>query len=154
MISRNQLSDAQTLPMLDVVGLYAEGEVDLTGKASALRELADILVAAEPVLVRALSIPEEVSPSPYDGFLAAVRVIRDDGLVEIRQEDRVLVITGSLDNLSILAENISFVADGEVSSTGIQYHSHIEYYPDNGYLAFTTLPLIVTLETNTDEISK
>ena len=78
--------------------------------------------------------------------MSAIQVMRSGALTNITQEGDTLVITGSPESLGILGENVRFAAEQGMTDHTPGLHVHIEYYPDNGYLAPNAIPLIVVCQ--------
>lgn len=130
-----------------VVGYYTTtDDVELEGDPEALRHLASLLTTSMPLLVCSLYTPPSGSPAPYDDFLTTIRIQSDNGAICMRRQHSTLIIAGSRANRSVLAENVTWLADHFDPSEGSAHHLHIEYYSTayDSYLDPSVLPLIVT----------
>ena len=121
------------------------GSLNLCGNVNGLSRLADTLIdigklPAVIVLIR------ERNPSPYDGLLEEISIaLKPDAKVYIGQEEEKMVISGSQEYLSILADNLRFLVENSISFSlnSEFYHIHIEYYPEHFYLEKESIPLVV-----------
>jgi hypothetical protein len=87
----------------------------------------------------------ERNPSPYDRLLKEISIApKLNAKVYVGQMGERMVISGSLEYLSILAENIRHLAEHPISSSAVPYHIHIEYYPDHFYLEKESTPLVAS----------
>ena len=130
---------------IQVIGVYSNGgELELRGTSQALKELGEIRLNLNGQFTKCiLTVPTNVSAKPYDGFLATIelRVLQEGTMLEIKRNDTNLTISGSLDNHKILAENVL----GLANSSGRGNHIHLEYLPDDFFLASTSEPLVLGL---------
>jgi hypothetical protein len=126
----------------DIVGRYTTNEVELEGTPMALLQLAGSLSGPESAAHYTLRVPESAA-SPWDGYLSAIQIVHNEGMTNIGQQGDILVITGSPESLSVLGENVRFAAEQGMTDHTPGLHSHIEYYPDNGFLAPSAIPLVV-----------
>ena len=127
-------------------GRYSKsGDLELQGSPDSIIQLADLLVSEHQEID--LSTPNAIQSAPYDAFITAIHLKRQEGHVVIQRTDTVLTICGSLENLALLADNLKWLAN-QVTVTGCDNHLHIEYYPDHFYLNASSVPLVVSVETN------
>ncbi len=117
--------------------LPSGGEVDLSGSADELAELATAVASGDAVVAVAATPPV----ADRDVALAEVLVVNDSQpqvLVRVDVERRALVIEGGLRSLDVLAGNIQGMADAEDGG-----HLHVDHYPDHPYLREGSVPLIL-----------
>ncbi len=125
---------------LPIVASYSRtGETELRGSSLGLLSLARLLTSDEPSSAK-FRVPDKSSVYPYDAFLHSVSVTRNEQPVTITRENNTLVISGSLDHLSLLADNIIGLATQASDHTG---HLHIDYYPDHFFLSPLSDSLVV-----------
>ncbi len=75
----------------------------------------------------------------YDDVIPSMVVIHDADFVRIVRSGEAIIVTGRLDLLAILAENVESIA-----SSAPGEHLHIDYHPDHYYLREDTEPVVVT----------
>jgi hypothetical protein len=136
--NRNSRTTTKTLP---IVGYYStSGALELRGSSQGLVELADIVRAEESISEALLTVNQGLTADPYDHLLSSIRVCKSDGPVIVARDGSSLEISGSLEALKPLAENIELLAK-EKSETSS--HIHIEYYPGHFFLSPSSAPLVV-----------
>jgi hypothetical protein len=148
-VNRNSQEHSAVPETLRIVGRYTTaGQIELRGDPGALSDLASLLTSNTQFSAYTLDIPQSLSPEPYDHFLTGLHIAKTSGAVEIKLQSNILVLAGSGENLTVLAQNIAWLANNPEPSGGIQRHIHIEYYPDpyGHYLAPASLPLIISAE--------
>jgi hypothetical protein len=155
MTPNQQSNDSRVHTETELIARYTADQVELQGTPTSLLQLAGSLPGTESAAHYSLRMPEG-SASPYDGYLSAIQIMHTGGLTNIGQQADILVITGSPESLGILGENVRFAAEQGMTDHTPGLHSHIEYYPDNGFLAPDAIPLIVVClpESSTAEESE
>jgi hypothetical protein len=145
------MSADHTEEPLDLVARYSgsdgryssSDQIEITGNASVLVELADLLICDNKWVVRPLTVPSQELAAPYDGFLSQLRRdVRDesDEKLLVKRRDDELYICGSPPFLELLAQNIRFLAEDKSQFSG--NHLHVEYYPDHFFLSSASDALI------------
>jgi hypothetical protein len=137
----------------DLVGAYSNSEeMEISGTSQGFRDLANALINnTAPKIEFTFKTSSSSRLAPYGHFYKTLQIIRkENAAVEIKREDEILVICGSLENIEILAEIILMLA----GQTKNGYHLHIEYLPTNypefpNYLAPTSEPIVMTIESET-----
>ena len=120
------------------------GSLNLCGDVSGLTRFADTLTDFGK-LPAVIVLNRERNPSPYDRLLKEISIApKLNAKVYVGQMGERMVISGSLEYLSILAENIRHLAEHPISSSAVPYHIHIEYYPDHFYLEKESTPLVAS----------
>jgi hypothetical protein len=119
-------------------------EIEIEGCSQGLRQLADWLVSDAASNKIELNLPKDILPAPYEKFMSNMQVIRNNAKLRVIYRGTTLLITGSLEYLTILAETIKGLAEA-VQESARQPHLHIEYWPDHFYLDPGSEPLVVTL---------
>jgi|GEM_PF-1840242 len=138
------LVNDQMQQALKIVGCYAEeGGIELVGPKAALSTFSELIESESLPIQITLYVPKNISPKPYDLFLTNVQILDTDNAVVVNREGSSLIISGSADNLSMLANSIFQLVDRDNVPGNIQPHSHIEYYEGHFYLDSTALPLVV-----------
>ena len=118
--------------------------LNLCGDVNGLKRLADTLVDIGK-LPAVIVLNRERNPSPYDGLLKEISIaLKPNTLVYVGQEEERMVISGSQEYLSLLADDIRFLMENSTSSNSEFYHIHIEYYPEHFYLEQESIPLVVS----------
>ena len=108
-------------------GRYSEsGDVELRGSPDSILQFANLLISGQQKID--LSIPNAIQSAPYDAFIIAIHLKRQEGHVVIRRTGTVLNICGSFEKLALLADNLKWLAN-QVTVTGCDNHLHIEYPP-------------------------
>ena len=77
--------------------------------------------------------------------VSSVSVLFESGPIAIRMKDDSVVIQGEERRLSLLGENIAFLANQPPSSDRLKPHLHIEFIPGHLYLDEESEPLVLTL---------
>jgi hypothetical protein len=130
-----------------LVARYEANEIDLEGDSQAPRWLASKLASGQSFRCP-LFCSQELSPEPYDGFLATLKVVVSDGPLNVDMRGSELVISGEPECLARLAPSIEHLANQskEMVSQSAGHHVHEEYFPDHPYLAPSSIPLVITYQ--------
>jgi hypothetical protein len=123
---------------MHLIGRFGQKIIEVKGDASSLQALAQTLCDAQTSFEVALDVPLGQS-YPYLGNCRTLRVNVAEGKIRIMRGDSVIYISGSLDNLKILAQNIDFASRNSQSK-----HQHIEFYPSHYFLEPDSTPLIIS----------
>lgn len=76
---------------------------------------------------------------------SSVLIFFEAGPIVIRLQETNVVIRGAERKLSLLGENIAFLANQKPSEGRLKPHLHVEYIPGHAYLDETSEPLVLTL---------
>jgi hypothetical protein len=126
------VSETRTLRTIRVIG-DAE-DLSIEGDAGSLRELADALAVADVLTVS------------YEDGSGRIDIARAEGKLRIGyQPPNAMTLRGDAKSLDLLAQNVRFTADGPQQPSGVQYHSHIDYFPNHAWLAEDAVPLTIWL---------
>src|SRR3990170_1575909 len=122
---------------LNLEGRFSEShsEFELEGDQQALMEFAFSLRSQGQTLRLTLRLPPPESVAPYDEALSAIDVVPADGRIRYQRVGTVLQIAGDSKSLDLLACEMEFLASAGPTSTGVQRHSHIDYWDDHLFLA-------------------
>lgn len=120
-------------------------EVDVSGSAADLRDLANFLRSIGGGVLRA---DAPADPSPYEHSSSRVEVVVDDTsellLTSLDEDRQALRLIGPNWALELLADN---VADQASDPAG---HLHVEWFPDHFYLAPGSVSLVVSVNEKPD----
>src|SRR5438874_7500684 len=98
---------------LEIAARYSDaGQIELEGTHDALLTFASVLVSERPSEERLLAWSGD-GAAPYKGFLSNLRVDKNDDAVVIGHNGEMLAISGSLENLTFLAQDIKSLAVGQ-----------------------------------------
>jgi hypothetical protein len=140
---------------MTIMVLYDEFGIEIEGTAEESRQLSEGIEGFTETSRSVLAgFGERGERGLQRSNAVAIRV--NAGLVSIARADDEIVISGSKEKLSILAQNIRSLADSERSGSPnrICDHVHLEYYPDHFFLAEGSLPVLVSRnETEADDAS-
>ncbi len=119
-------------------------DLELAGTPLELKELADLILnISDSLLSLDLDLTQEAYP--YDKLLGKLQIrFEPEAKVVIQQHEGVLMISGSKENLSVMADNMLQLAGHPPSSNSIPHHLHLEYYPDHYFLDIESTPLVVS----------
>ena len=118
--------------------LEGRDELEISGEKRDLLALAAICFSG-----RDGQLPLKVSS---DGATdSSVSISLGSGPIEIRLESSNVLIRGEQSKLSLLGENIAFLANQKTSRERLKPHLHIEYVPGHAYLEEASEPLVLTL---------
>src|SRR5215470_888618 len=94
-----------------IVGYYSTGSApSLEGTAEGLLELAAQLESPKSTIEMTLIVPANRDPDPYERFLHGMRLVKQEqGPVKVSLYDAILEISGGLEAIKILAENIRWL---------------------------------------------
>ncbi|HTY94513.1 MAG TPA: hypothetical protein VMC02_11530 [Steroidobacteraceae bacterium] len=130
---------------MGIVIKYSSREVELEAPTELLRELSLAIRAA--VGLRTFALPPCPHPAaPYQGFAKSLTIEPSAGAICVSRNGEDVVLSGSREDLLVLANNIEFLAAKPALSPTpkIPDHLHIEYYPGSTYVKKESIPLIVT----------
>lgn len=111
-------------------------EIDLSGDQTDLTTLAALVASGNG----SLSSGARPDDPPGEIALTHVRVRTTETMVLIKGDPDTgsLTITGALEHLHVLADNLNEMAQSDAGG-----HQHIEHWPDHFYLAEGSHPLVV-----------
>lgn len=121
--------------------LVLEGpdDLELSGKRQDFLALAAICFSG-----RNGEVPIRVMASGT-GQTSSALILFESGPIVINVQGDNLIVRGAERKLSLLGENIAFLANQEPSRGRLKTHLHIEYIPGHAYLDQTSEPLVLTL---------
>lgn len=125
----------------NIIGRFSDSGIDIEGTATSLLEFAKRVQWLRGRETFELSVPS-VPAFPYSGYLRSLQIEIGEGNVHISHDQDRVYITGSLQKIEILAENIASLA--LQNGNHDPEHSHIEYFPGNFYLMEGSEPLVLT----------
>jgi hypothetical protein len=110
-------------------------ELELAGTADELRSLGGAIESG----AGSFALQTNADVSPYDIALRHLKIetnSREGVAISVDQENNQIIISGPIERLMILGQNVSNAA-----SSGD--HLHIEYFPDHFYLDRDSVPLVI-----------
>ena len=111
-------------------------EIDISGTKIELLNLAEYFSRGEGLI----DGEKEGNPYPYKAFAVCLEIKKiTDNLVIFGISSDKIIVTGELQKLSIISENIVNL----VTITGSGRHMHIEYFEDHPYLSEESIPIII-----------
>jgi hypothetical protein len=126
---------------LEVVGYYTTSDsLELRGTSRGLVQLAELLSSQEAACEKLFTVPQVSTADPYDDFLSTVRINKNEGQVVINRNGKILEISGFLEGLKVLSENIKWLA---TETSDMSNHIHIEYYSGHSFLSPSSGSLVV-----------
>ena len=121
----------------------SDSEIDVSGTQLELQMICEAITVFANSEDSLLSIPADrlADPSPYDLALPELVFTKAAGAIQVTLgKDNSLVVSGSGENLIILASYFLFPQDSKVST-----HAHFEHFPGVEHIAEDSIPLIITV---------
>jgi hypothetical protein len=125
--------------------MYGVSGVEIEGTADTLRQFSQEIQELDGS--RRINFPDATGADSRGlQYASAITISLNSELVNITVIEGGIVISGSKEKLSILAQNIDFLAEAKRETpSNNSNHIHIEYFPgDFPFLAESAEPLIVT----------
>jgi hypothetical protein len=118
--------------------LEGTAELEVSGKRQDLLALAAICFSGQngrvPLKVTLPGVPD-----------SSISIFFEAGPIVIRQQGGSVFVRGEERKVSLLGENIAFLANQQASKEQLKPHLHIEYMPGHAYLDETSESLVITL---------
>jgi hypothetical protein len=119
--------------------LESAEDLELSGRRQDLLALAAICFSGHN---GELPLKAKQSSAALD---SSVLVFFEAGPIVVRLQGTNVIMRGAERKLSLLGENIAFLANQQPSRDQLKPHLHIEYIPGHAYLDETSEPLVLTL---------
>jgi hypothetical protein len=127
-----------------MIAIYSSDlEIDVSGTLLELKVISEAITTFANSEDLLLSIPANqlAEPAPYDLALPELVFTKANSAIQVTiSKDNVLVVSGSGDNLIILA---SYFLYPQGSPNG--HHAHFEYFPGIDHIVEDAIPLIITV---------
>ncbi|MGH7782665.1 MAG: hypothetical protein ACREO5_02325 [Candidatus Binatia bacterium] len=117
-------------------------EIEISASRAELGELRKTLLdlIKSDLLVARLDADRTIDPQPWDSVGKGLKLNRSEGAVRVSISiDSMVIIEGSDQNLDNFSSFLVF-DEGENGS-----HSHFEYHEGKQYVAFDSIPLIISV---------